>query len=148
MRKILQTPSESIQRLLQHGRFLNYITQRIKTYLPADFSDKITVVRFNKKILVIAVNSSGWASKLRFYLPELKRSLSIEDRFAQLDVIKIRVSAQKKLNFAASQTPIHSNFAAKTVQENAQCIKNEQLKASLLNLSRHIAEKPAAKSDN
>jgi len=146
MKKILQTPSANIERLLQHGRFLDYITQRIKTYFPADISDNITVVKFDKKTLVIAVVSSAWASKLRFFIPELKRSLIVESRFAHLATIRIKVLAKRTAKSALTHTPVCSDFAAKTLHENAQFIHNDELKTSLLNLSRHIAEKVS--SDN
>lgn len=145
MKKILQTRSANIERLLQHGRFLDYITQRIKTYLPADFSDKIMVVRFDKKTLVIATRNSAWASKLRFFIPELRRSLSAENRFAHLEVIKVKVSSLDTGDATSSNTPVHtplcSDFAVKTIRNNAQFIKDDELKKSLMNLSQHIAEK-------
>jgi hypothetical protein len=141
MKKILQTPSANIERLLQHGRFLDYITKRIKTYLPGDFSDNITVVRFDKKLLVIATSSSAWASKLRFFIPQLRRSLIAESRFTYLVTIKVKVSSQKISKPAPLNTPFYSHFAAKILHDNAEFINNDELKASLLNLSRHIAEK-------
>jgi len=103
-------------------------------------------VRFDKKTLVIATKSSAWASKLRFFVPELRRSLSAENRFTHLAVIKIKVSSQQAENSVSANTPVCSDFAAKTIHDNAQFINNDELKASLLNLSRHIAEKTVSDS--
>ena len=146
MKKILQTPSGNIARLLQHGRFLDYITQRIITYLPKDFSDKITVVRFDKKTLVLAARSSVIASKLRFFIPQLNRSLKAESRFSQLTAIKVKVTTEATAKRTSRNNPVCSNFAAKTLHDNAQFINDDELKASLLNLSRHISEKEEADS--
>lgn len=146
MKKILQTPSLPVERLLQQGRFLDYITQRIKSYLPTDFADKIAVVRFDKKTLVIAAISPAWANKLRFFIPELKRSLSTEGRFAHLNSIKIRISSQTPARLYSRNSPVSTHYAAKTLRDNAQYITDEKLKASLLNLSKHIAKQ--ADSEN
>ena len=149
MKKVLQQPSASIERLLQHGRYLDFLTKRVMTYLPDEFADKISVLGFTSKSttktstndLIISAISSAWASKLRFYTPTLKRSLIAEPQFSQLGKIIIKVAFSNINTKNKKSTPKYSQNSAKVIESNAEHIENEALKASLMRLSRHVKEK-------
>lgn len=151
MKKVLQQPAASIERLLQHGQYLDYLSKRLLTYLPDEFSGKISVLGFStkgknsttvtKQKLIVAAINSAWASKLRFYTPTLKRSLSAEPQFSQLQSIIIKVAFSNISIKNTKNNPIYSQTSAKVIESNAQHIADEDLKASLMRLSRHVAEK-------
>jgi len=151
MKKVLQQPSASIERLLQHGRYLDYLSKRLLTYLPAEFANKVSVLGFStsdkkstrgKKLsLIVAAKSPAWASKLRFYTPTLKRSLASEPQFNQLQAIIIKVAFSNINTKNKKNTPIYSQNSAKIIKSNAEHISDDDLKESLMRLSRHIAEK-------
>lgn len=142
MKKVLQQPSASIERLLQHGRYLDYLSKRILTYLPDEFSDKILVLSFSgkgtSKALTIAAISSAWASKLRFYTPTLKRSLSTDPQFSQLGKIIIKVGFSNITTKNKKSTPKYSQNSADVIENSAQHIDDDALKASMMRLSRHV----------
>ena len=150
MKKVLQQPSPSIERLLQHQRYLDYLSKRLLTYLPAEFLKKISVLgitsstankRANKQILIVSVTSAAWASKLRFYLPTLKRSLCAEAQFSHIQSIRIKViSATEKTPPKKNKHLVYSNYSAKIVASSAQHISDDSLRTSLLRLSQHISE--------
>ncbi len=144
MKKVLQQPSGSIDRLLQHSRYLEYISRRLLTYLPDEFTGKITVlgfaVRNKQQSLIVTAVSAAWASKLRFYTPTLKRALTAEPQFSELKKIVIKVastpgSRSKKDN----NKPIYSQNAATTIEDSAQHIDNDELKNALLRLARNVS---------
>ncbi|MDX2503853.1 MAG: DciA family protein [Gammaproteobacteria bacterium] len=157
MKKILQQPSASIERLLQHGRYLEYLSKRLLTYLPDEFAGKISVLAISskgnkfskdkkpatggKQTLIVAVCSPAWASKLRFYTPTLKRSLTAEAQFSQLQSIKVKVAFANINTKIKKKNPVYSQNSAKIIENNAQHISDKELKEALMRLSRHIAEK-------
>ncbi len=145
MKKVLQQPSANIERLLQHGRYLDYLSKRVLTYLPDEFAKKISVLGFNKKgnknILVVSIVSSAWASKLRFYLPTLKRSLSTEPQFSHIQSISIRIASSNIAPPSQENKIIYSHSSAKIIEDSADHIDDVDLKAALMRLSRHVAKK-------
>ena len=153
MKKVLQQPSEKIERLLQHKRYLDYLSKRLLSYLPDEFAAKLSVLgltdsktnrKGGKQVLLVSVSSAAWASKLRFYLPSLKRSLCAEAQFSHIQAIRIKVSSnQTDHNHEPAQKVnnlVYSNTSAKIVASSAQHIIDEELKSSLLRLSQHISE--------
>ena len=145
MKKILQQPSANIERLLQHGRYLDYLSKRVLTYLPEEFADKISVLGFSSKgttkALIIATISSAWASKLRFYTPTLKRSLCSEPQFSQLGKIVIKVGFSNITTKIKKSTPKYSQNSANVIENSAEHIDDEALKAALMRLSQHVKAK-------
>lgn len=144
MKKILQQPTAGIERLIQHGRYLEYLSKRVLTYLPTEFAEKISVLGFsnkdNQQTLVIAAASPAWASKLRFYTPTLKRSLCSEPKFSQLQKIVIKVAFSNTSTKIKENNLIYSQNSAKIIEMNAQHIEDEGLRASLMRLSRNVAK--------
>lgn len=149
MKKILQRPSANIERLLQHGKYLDYLTKRILSYLPDEFAEKISVLGFSskkstkdkKQTLIIATTSPAWASKLRFYTPTLKRSLCSEPQFSQLQSIRVKVASSRGDLASQKKLPVYSDNSAKIIEDNAQHINDKELKESLIRLSQHVAKK-------
>ena len=154
MKKILQQPSASIERLLQHSRYLDYISKRILTYLPAEFTGKISVLGFSKVAgasasshggkqysLIISASSAAWASKLRFYMPTLKRSLGAEPQFSQLKKIIIKVASSNISIEKEKKMPLYSQNSAEIINDSAQHIENNDLKEALQRLAKHVREK-------
>ena len=163
MKKILQQSSASIERLLQHSRYLEYLCKRLLTFLPTEFSDKISVLGFSTYIeptsigasskgissgnrrkqqkLIIAAISAPWASKLRFYIPTLKRSLMAEPQFSHLNKIVIRVATVNDNIKKEKKMPVYSSSAADIIQKSAQHIKNDDLKNTLMRLAHNVGKK-------
>ncbi|WP_198266312.1 DciA family protein [sulfur-oxidizing endosymbiont of Gigantopelta aegis] len=144
MKKIFQQPSASIERLMQHSRYLDYLSKRLLTYLPDEFSNKLSVLGFTKKnhqvCLVVGAISAAWASKLRFYTPTLKRALTADAQFSQLQKIIIKVASAKTDTKKATNLPKYSQNAATIIQGSAQHISDNDLKASLMRLAQHVSK--------
>ncbi|MCU7937746.1 MAG: DUF721 domain-containing protein [gamma proteobacterium symbiont of Bathyaustriella thionipta] len=147
MKKVLQQSSASLDRLLQHSRYLEYLSKRLLTYLPAEFAEKVTVLGFsnkknsnndNQQALIVAAISPAWASKLRFYTPTLKRSLCAEPQFNQLKKIVIRVAASKASVKKDNESPLYSQNSAAIIQNSAEHIENNELKEALIRLARNV----------
>ena len=148
MKKILQQPAGSIERLLQHSRYLEYLSKRLLTYLPAEFTDKISVLGFStssarkekQQNLIIVTASAAWASKLRFYAPTLKRSLTAEPQFSQLNKIIIKVASSNISIKKEENMPIYSQNSAEVIKNSAEHIENDDLKNALMRLAHNVGK--------
>ena len=147
MKKVLQQSSASLDRLLQHSRYLEYLSKRVLTYLPAEFAEKIIVLGFSNKnkskkekqyALIIAAVSPAWASKLRFYTPTLKRSLCAEPQFSLLNKIVIRVTSSNTSVKKDQKDPVYSQNSAAIIQNSAEHIENNDLKEALIRLAHNV----------
>lgn len=145
MKKVLQQSSASLERLLQHSRYLEYLSRRVLTYLPAEFTGKISVLGFSNKkaskeqqALIVAAVSPAWASKLRFYTPTLKRALTAEPQFNQLKKIIIRVTASHTSVKKDHVNPVYSKKSAAVIQNSAEHIDNKELKEALIRLAHNV----------
>ncbi len=142
MKKVLQQPYAAIDRLLQHSRYLDYLSRRLLSYLPDEFSDRVSVTGFKQQQqLTLSVSSSAWASKLRFYTPTLKRSLRNDPQFNQLQKIIIKVAFSNTNTKQTKNTLIYSQNAANVIASSADHIEDEGLKETLLRLAGHVGEK-------
>ncbi len=149
MKKVLQQPSASLNRLLQHNQYLDYLSKRLLTYLPTEFSNKISVLGFSKKAsknkqqsLIILADSPAWASKLRFYIPTLKRSLRAEPQFNLLSKIVIRTVSSDSTQKKDTPKPLYSQKSASIIHDSAQYIDDAELKEALIRLAHNI-KKPS-----
>ncbi len=142
MKKVLQQPYAAIDRLLQHSRYLDYLSRRLLSYLPDEFSGKVSVAGFKQQQqLTLSVSSSAWASKLRFYTPTLKRSLRNDPQFNQLQKIIIKVAFSNTNTKQTKNTLIYSQNAANVIASSADHIEDEGLRETLLRLAEHVGEK-------
>ena len=147
MKKVFQQPATSIERLLQHSNYLDYLSRRLLTYLPDEFTKKISVLGFStsaagkrgkQQNLIIAAISAAWASKLRFYSPMLKRALTAEPQFSQLSKIIIKVVSTNISTKKVKNMPIYSQSSAEIIQNSAQHIENDELKEALMRLAHNV----------
>ena len=118
-----------------------------------EFIGKINVIgmknKAKKQVLVVSTCSSAWASKLRFYLPALKRSLCSEAQFSHIQAIQVKAATKPSDEVQKRQKNnklVYSSSSAKIIQQSAQHIADNGLKSSLLRLSQHISKAPI--SDN
>jgi len=156
MKKPLQKTSNKIERLLQHSRYLDYLSRRLLTYIPKEFADKICVLGFSnqfsrhfsdqkgKRDLILASISPSWASKLRFYIPALKHSLSAEPQFGQIQKIIIRILTPNRpsnsLQTKDKKQPLYSESSADIIQNSAHHIDNNGLKNALMHLAHNVGK--------
>ncbi|MCK5648580.1 MAG: DUF721 domain-containing protein, partial [Gammaproteobacteria bacterium] len=97
--------------------------------------------REKQQNLIIAAKSAAWASKLRFYTPVLKRSLSAEPQFSQLKKIIIRVASVNVSTKEEREMPVYSPNSAKIIANSAQHIENDDLKDALMRLAHNVGKK-------
>ncbi|PCI72933.1 MAG: hypothetical protein COB38_02525 [Gammaproteobacteria bacterium] len=68
---ILTDPNGDVQFLMHRLSTINALKEQLPKLLSANITKHCRVINLRSSTLVIAVNSSVWANKLRFMLPDL-----------------------------------------------------------------------------
>jgi hypothetical protein len=69
--KILNDPNGDVQFLMHRLSTITALKEQLPQFLSEDIAKHCRVINLRSSTLVIAVNSSIWANKLRFKLPDL-----------------------------------------------------------------------------
>lgn len=137
MKKVLKKTSPALERLIQQTRYLDYLSKRICNYLPSEFEGHVHVLRHDLSGLVLSGETPAWSSKLRFFIPALKRSLANDPILGSLKHIQVKASFSKATKKMVKYPPTLSQNARNSLQECANSIENDELRTSLLRLAKH-----------
>lgn len=114
---------------------LNNIWQ---TQLDSTLAQHCRVANFREKCLIIEVDSSAWATRLRYLIPELLKSLRSFTEFTGLQAIEWYIQPPTPLTFHPDiphKRPILSADSKEIILETAKNIGAEKLKKALRNLA-------------
>jgi hypothetical protein len=140
IKRLLQQSPE-ISALLDKARQHNSQLEHIRQHLPADMAAQVHAISLCGNTLELIVSSPAWASRLRFALPMLQRSLASEQA---LRVKTIPLSAPRSPSPRPPRPcPELSRRSAEQIRHIAQAISDETLRAALLRLASHTSpDKP------
>ncbi|MCW8890833.1 MAG: DUF721 domain-containing protein [Sedimenticola sp.] len=127
---------QSFRDLLAKSREQAALLQHIRPLIPAPLNIHCTAVVKKGPQLVIYVDSSTWASRLRFSAREITRQLKSQG--LAIDRITVRVLIHSK-PVATKRGPIRQLTPdnASIINQTAEGISDPQLRAALKRLSRH-----------
>lgn len=95
MRRISRCLNAKLTDICQQSIKLEELSLKVNQHLPISLQKQCHVGSFNKGCLVLITNNSGWASQLRYALPELRDSLRAAGIY-QLVSIKITVATENR----------------------------------------------------
>ncbi len=125
-----------IAQLVAHTRDLQAIGRLMQPCLPADLSPHIRLADWSNGRLVLQLDSSSWATRLRYTVPQLIQSLRKMPELADLRQIDLYVAPQSKSAVKTNQ-PLHlSSAGATAIEAGAATISDPALRAALRRLAR------------
>jgi len=95
MRRISRCLNTKILEICQQAILLEELNAKINEYLPESLRNQCQVGSFTKGCLVLITKDAGWASQLRYSVPELRDKLRCEAGIYQLSSIKVTVAAEQ-----------------------------------------------------
>ena len=123
----------------QRIRAINDVLQQV---LPSDLAPHCRTMSLREDTLNIEVDSSAWATRLRYLIPDLKYQLHNFTTTADVESIRCRVRpAAQAQPRAKNKTPQLSQTSAHVIRSTAQSISSPTLKAALLRLA-DVADGP------
>ncbi len=149
-RRIPQTTPPSLSRLVQRAKLLRSIALAIREFLPGSLANHCQPGNISDYTLSIYVNSPAWATRLRFFSPELIKFL--QTRFRAVDIRHIRIAVKPG---SVEQSALDSELHYSISQENAQVLlqaaataHSPRLSAALRRLAKHALTQTRGKSNS
>ena len=138
----LQHHSDHLNVLLAQVHLLRRITHMIRHALPEPLASHCHAANMDGDTLVMGCDSSAWAAKLRFEIPQLLRQLNDQQGFPAFSQIRVRVQPlDKERSRTANRRLRLSDHNATLITSFADNTADPKLKAALHRLSQR------AKSD-
>ena len=126
-----------LKSLNAESKRLSELLEIVRSHLPEPLAGHCLAVSGSKNSLILYTESSAWASRLRFISRQLQTNL--HSAGLSVEKISIRVSIKR-----TQRTPKHEKIRqltpknAELLQQLANDMPDDQLKASLQRLSRHV----------
>jgi len=124
--------------IAEKKQLIDRLNSAILPLLPANCRNHVTASNFSNNTLTLIADSPVWAARLRMQqkqiISTIKQQLnlpinSINFRFQQPETVKVR---EKKA------APSLSQQSSKIIEQTADSVDNEALKAALLRLAQHV----------
>jgi hypothetical protein len=137
MRLIKSCFNKQLAHLCKRSFQLEELTEKVERLLPEALAQNCRVGGFEKGCLTLVTPHSGWASQLRYAVPELRDALRKDAGMYQLTSIQIAIAEP----ITPPQTPkeqvkkILSEEAKATIISESQACSYQPLKKALLHLA-------------
>jgi len=135
----LMASNKRLCKLVNNNRLFQKVESSLHQTLPVFLVAHTGLLAFENGILLIRVDNSNWAGKIRFYLPQLTQDLKKTYYFKGLKTIKVKIGPRYVAEVKTGKTrrkalPIN---AKKSLLETAESIQDPSLKKALNSLARH-----------
>lgn len=100
-----------------------------------------SLLSYENGVLLIQVDNSNWAGKVRFFLPQLTRDLKKKYLFKDLEKIKIKTKPRfcPPASYKSAKPKALSPLAKQCLLETAELIQDAPLKTALRKLATHCS---------
>lgn len=138
---ILQHDSAGVLALIQNKvQQLIKLNQIWQVEIPSELSEHTRVANFREGYLIIECDSAAWATRLRYLLPDMKRTLL---NYPDLrDLTQIEWTIQPAFHIQPTQLnalpPILSSTNAELLKNAADTISVKSLQKALLRIAEHV----------
>ena len=109
------------------------LLNRVRRLLPDDLAAHCVAAQKRGQHLILHTDSPVWATRLRYFAPQLNSLLKADDpslRGIKVKLVLTRSSRRRRLPAAR-----HSDFAAAIIHDSAEDTKQPQLREALKRLS-------------
>ena len=135
----LQHHSDHIDKLLGQVRLLRRVSDYLRKALPEPLASHCIAANIDGDTLVVGCDSSAWAAKLRFLIPQLFERLKAQTDFPLLTQIRVRVQPLNPEPFHTTIRRFHiSDHSAALIDSTAESTTDPALKAALRRLSQRV----------
>jgi len=135
----LMTSNKRLCDLVNNNRHFQKIESSLHQALPVYLVAHTGLLAYENGILVIRVDNSNWAGKIRFHLPQIISELRKTHYFKGLIHIKVKVSPRHVAEVKTGKVKRRAlpDSAKKSLLDTAESIQDPSLKEALSRLARH-----------
>lgn len=141
--KILNTHVTLAPEIKEKLRLLSELNQLWPNEVEDSLAQHSRIANWRDQCLVIEVDSSAWATRLRYSIPDLLKKLRHHRALKQLKTIEWYINPTAQASSSEpTRPPLNiSTTAAKLITEIADFTQHERLKQALLKLGKHVEAK-------
>lgn len=135
----INNPTALLSAIKTKAAQLSHLNNLLHAQLEASLAQYCRVANFRENILIIEVDGSVWATRLRYIVPELLQKLRREKEFHRLQEIKwyirpVENAYKKKSTKSIKMSEENSDL----ITETAQHIANPHLQSAMKKLANNM----------
>jgi hypothetical protein len=135
---LLQYKNSPFADLCKKANTIQEIDRKLKILLDPTLQDQFELANINADIAILLVNSSAWATRLRYNIPAILNALNKQLNFPSVKTIRIKVKKITPDTAVSNIKPIYlSDNSAQFLNEVANNFNDPQLRACILKLSKN-----------
>jgi hypothetical protein len=145
----LVSSNEQLNKLYHHAKDICALNEKLHKYLAPPLRSHCNVANYSDETLTVNADTSAWASKLRYCIPDILKFAKLECGLSNLKTVRVRVSpihhksnlsktGQSKLsgtNF--TRKALLSKKSADFIKNIAKSINDPDLRKSMIKISNH-----------
>jgi hypothetical protein len=137
--KLFKDKSLSIAELCQKANLIQRVDQKLKKCLDPSLHDHFELANIKTDSVVILVNSSTWATRLRYNIPAILDALNNQLNFTTIKTVRIKVKTliPETSNKAENKISL-SESSAQILLDVADSFNDPELKDCFLKLSKNV----------
>ncbi len=135
--QICKQHSVNLYALLQHQAKLQNITHQFKHCLPDTLAEHVYIANLRQRVLYLHVDSSAWASRARFFIPQLLSCCQQQQGLNEIRSIQLKVRVPEHSTVTRTHKPVLSSDSAELLTHQADLTQYEPLRQALLKLAQH-----------
>jgi hypothetical protein len=138
MKPILNQSSGQLRQLLENAEVFQTLLLVAQDRLPKELSEILLGVSFKEQNLILVIEHEAWATKLRFYEPDLLGTF--QDHFPHLELKKVKIKVLPR-HLEKERQPFKregiDDQNADALLETSTQVNSDGLKRVLEKLSQH-----------
>ncbi len=143
--KELLSSNEQLNELYTHAKDIHALNEKLEKYLTPSLGNHCSVASYSEDTLTINAETSAWASKLRYRIPDILSHAKRECRLNKLKSIRIKVypgheSTKSRSSLSTTSNvkkPFLSKKSAAFIKNIALSIEDPALRESIIKISEH-----------
>jgi len=136
--------SEQLNNLCTHAKGIYALNEKLQKYLDPSLRSHCTVANYSDETLTVNAETSAWASKLRYCVPDILNYAKHECGLTRLKSVRIKVSPSHnksvRSNLSSTRSVKKASLSKKSadfIENVATSIKDPALRKSILKISKH-----------
>lgn len=137
--KLLQKKHSSLADLYKKANSIQEIDHKLKKYLDPSLQDKFQLANIEPDVATLIVNSSAWATRLRYNIPTILNLLNNNLNFTAIKTVRIKIKKSiLEIKSDSNNKPIHlSDNSAQFLNDVANSFSDPSLRACILKISKN-----------
>ena len=145
----LVSSNDQLNKLYHHAKDICALDEKLHKHLAPSLSSHCNVANYSDETLTVNADTSAWASKLRYCIPDILKFAKLECGLTNLKTVRVKVSpihhkanqsktGQSKFSDTNPTRKAHlSKKSADFIKNIAKSINDPDLRKSILKISNH-----------